>query len=518
MICLWAGCPGDNPETLLFAQLEQEGGREQAIDQLLVLIKEAPAGQRPAMRKRVAYALTEAYRVDKHRGAIVSALALLKAREGEVVFAAALSDYQRGGEYFEAAIRSARLLGEMEIKARGPELVKVLEQILTTPRPDRNTWLERTLILSLDKLGHRKAVPVLIKVLDGDPVSQDFYLNKMAARALGKLGDPAAIPGLVRSLGATRHGLLLFEESRRALCRIGPPALLELKRVAALRDRRGLPGDNAAGALRLLGDLGDPGVLPDLKAWSRGKADDRYRLVLGETLFRLRSSAGKEEMAQVLDQVGAPLTARGEAARLLGLYGAPGDLGQRPETACKDQGPASGVLCWRLALAHTRLCGPGGAERLDRLIAARQDTITAQYLTRYRPRLKVPDSCKGDRGCVTKHLTAQDWRVRERAVLELGRGAGLAVAEAGKLAARYVGEHDQVRQAILLSLERLELSSAEAGELLKALPTKEKKSGVKSRAAVAAAGEASPALQSRLLCLRERLGRATTTGKRTEKE
>ncbi len=511
------GCRGGDRLQQLTSQLDQAGSRERAIDGLLVLIKEAPEQRRAALRTRVAHALSEAYRTDRHRGAIVSALALLRAPEGEQVFTAALADHARGGEYFEAAIRSARLIGELGLRARAPALITTLEGCLAAPRPDRNTWLERSLILALDRLADRRAVPALVKTLDGDPATQDFYLNRMAARALGKLGDLSAVPSLVRSLGQTSHGLLLLEESRRAICRIGGEATVEVLRAALARDRLGAPGKNARGALLLLGDLGARDALPRLAALDRSKLDADTRVSLGRAMLRLGDLRGKQALQEVIDLASAPLTARGDAARLLGLYGGAGDLGERLERECGAQGgPEAQVLCWRLALAHTRTDGPDGGARLDALLAATSDETTTQYVARYRRRLKVPEQCKGARACLLGLMGDQEWRVRERAALDLGRMERDA-ATVKALASRLEGEHDQVKLALLIGLERLAKVGGADEELKAALP------GLKPLVdAGKAAGEAtgmapSPALRSRLLCLRERLGRTAGGAAKTNK-
>ena len=441
------GCSERGPHAAHFTRLQDPELRERAIDGLLVAVREAPENQREALRKRVAFALTEAYRLDRHRGAIISALALLKAKEGEEVFAAALGDFKRGGEYFEAAIRAARLLGELDLKARVPELIKTLELCLATPRPDRNTWLERTLIQSLTRLNDRRAVPVLIRVLARAPEVQDFYLNKMAARALGALGDIAAAHALVSTLGTGRHGLLLFEDSRRALCLLGLATADELLKAANARDHRGLPGESASRALTVLGDLGLRQPVEGLLNKQPERATDTYLLALGEAALRLGLRQGVDLLQAVLDRPGAPLTSRGDAARLLGLYGKAGDLGERLMPACGDtNGPGAAVLCWRLSLAHARLAKDKDKDKdkdnqagalLDRVAAARQDEVTKKYLKRYRTRLTVPAKCADEGKCLEKHLAAPDWRVRERAALDLGRlgQAGAAL----KLAARYKG-------------------------------------------------------------------------------
>jgi HEAT repeat protein len=442
------GCSSRARQDGLVAQLADPATRERAIDGLLVLVKEAPAAKKEQVKERVVNALAEAYRRDSHRGRIVEALTLLRHPAAEPVFAAAIKDADRGGEYFEAAVRSARAIGELKLTRSVPVLEAALREAHARPPARRSTWLERALIQALERLGDRRAVKVLTEVLDTPPAKQDFYLNKLAARALGRLGDPAAVPALIRSLGQTRHGLLLFEESRVALCRIGRAAVPGLLRVAAGT------GPTREGAVRVLGDLGDASVAPGLvSALDSETTPPKLRLALAETLLRLAPAGEAEQslMKLVADGEGATLTIRRRAAELLGWYGHRPALGELLEQTCAQDTPARNVLCWALALAHARQ--GQGPELLDRLREDREDQPTRHYLQEYRPRLVLAKSCGSDLACYERGLSAADWRTRERAALELGRSGDAARAAA--LARRYAGEHAVVRQAILVSLERL---------------------------------------------------------------
>lgn len=507
VLCLGAGvfgpgCSSQDPLERFISELDEPALRERAVDGLVRLCKEAPPSKREGLRRRVVGALGEAYRVDTRRGAIVAALALLRASEAEEVFAAALRDFERGGDYFEAAIRSARMLGELGLKARVPDLVNVLNRALLVPREDRNTWLERTIIQALNRLGDRRAVPVLVKVLQREPSDQDFHLNKLAARTLGQLGDPAAAPALAKALGATQHGLLLFEESRRALCRLGAPAASEMLRAAKQRDRRGRPSGHAAAALGLLADLGRRDFVSTIQALPTDGAGEAYQLALVEALLRLGDDSALTRLVPVIDDEAAPLTARRRAAELFGLYGQDAlALVPSLETICARSDGSSGVLCWSLALAFTRLSDASGASVLDRLATLRRDRETPGYLTRYRQRLLPALACLGKADCLARHLSAPDWRVRERAVQELGRLG--QIQDAPSLAGRLLGEHPQVQRAILTVLERMTLDAGAAARVFRALP---------DDAALRGKPAPVPDLRSRTFCLRQRLSTATSGG------
>ena len=74
-------------------------------------------------------------------------------------------------------------------------------------------------------------------------------------------------------------------------------------------------------------------------------------------------------------------------------------------------------------------------------------------LNRYRPRLELARRCMGQEDCLRQALTDPDWRVQERAALDLGRSTSPSVAV---LLARHLrGSHPQVQRAIAVSLRKL---------------------------------------------------------------
>jgi len=508
LLLLLGSCASKDPVNQLIADLDDTARRERAIDGLLLLVRQAPAKKRQRVVEQVVHALCEAYRRDDRRGEIVAALALLKDRRAEQVFVAALKDAERGGDYFEAAVRSARLIGELGLKQHVPTLVAALRRWHAAPRKDRNTWLERSLIQALDRLRDRRAAPALIDILTADPVKHDFYLSRLAAGALGRLGDKRAVAPLVESLGAESHGLLLYEENRRALCRLGPGAAVALVKAAQARSRQGHPRANAAAAVRVLGDLGDQHPSTDGLTGLLGAADpDDLRLALGETLLRRGSREGAKLLQDLLARKSSSVTIRRRAAESLGWRGAVEDLppallsAHCSSSARGKQSAARDVLCWSVALAFTRLAGQEGLDRLDKLIAAREDEATSHNLKTYRVRLALKSACGADAACLVKALTGADWRRQERAALELGRGGHAAHAVA--LVRRAADAHPQVQQAILVALEQLEVGGkldskarARAGALLDDLVTNDR-------------GDSPPppAITSMALCLGQRLKR-----------
>ena len=493
-------CSSRDPLKQLLSQLDDPPGREEAIHGLVQLTQRTPPPRREGLQHKVVTALMEAYRDDESRPEIVTALAALRDPRAEPVFVAALGDAARSGSYFEAAVRAARVIGELKLKQAVPELIKALRKAIAAPREDRNTWLERAVVHSLVTLGDPRALEVLIDVLQGDPSRQDFYLNKLAASALGELGGTKAIRPLVRSLSSSQHGLLLFEESRQALCRVGPTTLPELLAAASRRDARGQPVENAGAALRVLADIAEPGTVPQLAGMARDKDPLEYRLAVAEAQIRSRAAEGERALLSMLRDRDASLTGRRRAAELLGWYGSRASASALLGASCEGSGAAQAVLCWSGALAFTRVAGPEGLEALDALARSRKDPATRRYLREYRPRLALLSRCPGAEECLTTALeTSPDWRERERAALELGRRASTAASDTDRaeraltLSKAFGGAHPQVQEAILvaLELERMGPTPGAAAEVADRL---------RGPRPVASAPRPPPAIASRGLC------------------
>lgn len=513
---LLGGCSSGDPVDRLVSRLSDSTRREQSIDALLVLVRQTPRSSRPRVQERVVHALMEAYREDTARPAIVAALALLRDKRAEEVFVAAVRDADRGGGYFDAAVRSARMIGELDLRNQVPTLVKALDRLLSNPREDRNTWLERSLIQALERLADPRAVPVLIKALGANPTRIDFYINRMAAHALGVLRDPRAVDPLIASLGATSHGLLLYEESRRALCRIGAPAIKGLLRTAGRRDAKHRPAAIAPAAVAVLGDLGRRDLAPAITALARPDDPPELQLALARTLLRLGQRDAQQSVLRLLQDRKASITHRRQAADILGWYGSEDVLAPLLPTLCAP-GPRGGasldsagqLLCFSAVLANGRTqLSADGAPELQTLLDPMGEA-GRQRLAASRVRIDMVQSCAAHgeapalRDCLLHQLsTATNWRVQERAALRLRRLAPtLGMDLALPLARRLPTVHPQVQQAILVSLEQLQLRPEDLGAVHKALQTLIDGSGKEA----GPHGATSPGIIGRATCLDERL-------------
>ena len=144
---------------------------------------------------------------------------------------------------------------------------------------------------ALVKIGDKRAVPTLIKILTTSADEQDFLLNQRAALGLAELRDPQAIPALIKGLFMTGRGTDIFQECRLALVRIGAPAVDPL--IALLQEKNADdPGDGGQvqvrrrpppGVVPLQGGLpagrparGQGGAAADRRGWSAPARGDEH--------------------------------------------------------------------------------------------------------------------------------------------------------------------------------------------------------------------------------------------------
>jgi HEAT repeat protein len=230
--------------------------------------------------------------------------------------------------------------------------------------------------------------------------------------------------------------------------------------AAGRRDGRSRPEQPAAGAAAVLGDIAQPAVAERLTGLLQPSDPAPYRLAVARALTRLGHERGPELLDEMVSEPELPITERRRALELLGWYGDRDSAMRHLDELCDAAGSAAmTMLCLGATLAVARR-GPATASvRLDKLLDSSSEEVTRRYIDIYRRRLDVVRACRGKRECLVEQLEAKDWRARERAVLELGE-----VAEAGiavTLAQRLKGAHPEVIRAILVSLERRELTDDE---------------------------------------------------------
>ena len=160
---------------------------------------------------------------------------------------------------FDRATIAAGVLGDMKAPDAVDPLIKAAEKQL--PIKSRANNARIAAMRALVKIGDKRAVPTLMKILTTSADDQDFLLNQKAALGLAEFRDPQSIPALIKGLFMTGRGTGIFQECRLALVRIGAPAVDPL--IQLLQEKN---ADIQEMAAKLKFEepppVGTPGVVP----------------------------------------------------------------------------------------------------------------------------------------------------------------------------------------------------------------------------------------------------------------
>src|SRR5262245_16283698 len=206
------GCQGDPNDPMTWAkQLKNLRTQKEALDRLANMDVEKA---RPAVP-----ALIDLYK-DTTRAEHLEALARYKDERTKPILIEAL---EYSDENLDKATIAAGVLGEMKATDAVDPLIKAAEKPLPVKSRANNAKLAA--MRALVKIGDKRAVPTLMKILTTSADEQDFALNQKAALGLAELRAPEAVPALVKGLFMTGRGADIFQECRLALVQIGAPAI-----------------------------------------------------------------------------------------------------------------------------------------------------------------------------------------------------------------------------------------------------------------------------------------------------
>ncbi len=398
----------------------------------------------------------------------LQALARYLDPRSKAVFIEAL-DYS--DEQFDKAIVAAGVLGEMKATDAVDALIAAAEKPL--PIKSRANGAKLAAMRALVKIGDKKAVPVLVKILETSANEQDFLLNQRAALALAELRPPEAIPALIKGLFMTGRGTDIFQECRLALVRIGAPAIDPVIELF-----KGRNADVQAMAKALKFDQATPGIVPFKAAYLLG--DLRAGKAVPMLLDALGSPAkGPEHSAIViaLGQIGTPdavagLTAiarnakadprlRISATDALYMTGDPRALPTLLDLAetgyVTVEGQKISELRANAAVDFARLAGADGFDAIKALADKEQEA--AGLFGEALDRMLVAKECGDKIDCYGKKLSDPAWARAEKAAFALGfsgKKEGVAPLLAGlKPLASLPQERYPIHQAILFALVRL---------------------------------------------------------------
>jgi HEAT repeat protein len=454
-------CQGDPADPMTWAkQLKDLRTQKEALDNLARMDVEKA---RPAVP-----ALIELYQ-DTKRPEHLEALARYKDDRTKPLLIGAL-DYT--DDDFDRATIAAGVLGEMKATDAVDPLIKAAERPL--PIKSRANSARLAALRALVKIGDKRAVPALMKILTTSADDQDFALNQKAALGLAELRDPQAIPALLKGLFMTGRGTQTFQECRLGLVRIGQPSVEPL--VQLLQEKNADVQDMAT---RLKFDEVTPGVVPHKAAIVLG--DLRAKSAVPALVARLHQKAkGSEHLASLI-ALGYIATPPAVDAILAVLKDGKADPGERASAVdalylsgdrravpallevaksgyVTVDGQKASDLRASAAIALSRIAGKETFATFKAL-ADKEEEAQGQFGLAL-DRMLVADECAEDVVCYGKKLGDPSWSRAEKAAFAIGfsgdakQGIPLLLA-AMKPITTMTPEHYPVHQAILFSLARL---------------------------------------------------------------
>jgi HEAT repeat protein len=458
---LAAACQGDPDDPMTWAkQLKDLRVQKEALDHLANMDVEKA---RPAVP-----ALIDLYQDDKRPEHLEALARYLDPRTKQLMIDAL--DYS--DDDFDRATIAAGVLGEMKAPEAVDPLIKAAEKPL--PIKSRANSTRVAAIRALVKIGDKRAVPPLMKILTTSADDQDFLLNQRAALALAEFRDPQAVPALLKGLFMTGRGTGIFQECRLALVRTGAPAvepliqLLEEKNAdvqdmaTKLKFEEVTPGVVPHKAAILLGDLRAKKAVPALVARLHQKArGDEHRSALIALGYIATPSAVEAILADLKDGKADPAE-RASAADALYLSGDRRAVPTLMEIAKSGYVTQGGQKASDLrASAAIALARIAGKESYDAFAAlAEKETEAQGVFGMALDRMQVAKECGEDIACYGKKLNDPSWTRAEKAAFAIAfsgnskQGLPLLLA-AMKPITTMVPERYPVHQAILFGLARL---------------------------------------------------------------
>lgn len=454
-------CQGDPNDPMTWAkQLKDLRSQKEAMDHLANMDVERA---RPAVP-----ALIEMYN-DAKRPEFLEALARYNDPRTKPLMIEAL-DYT--DDDFDRATIAAGVLGEMKATDAVPQLIAAAEKPL--PIKSRANSARIAAIRALVKIGDKRAVPTLMKILTTSADEQDFLLNQRAALGLAEFKDPQAIPALIKGLFMTGRGTGIFQECRLALVRIGAPAIDPL--ITLLKEQNPeiqemakqykfdevTPGVVPHKAAILLGDLRAKKAVPALVERLHEKAKgDEHRSALIALGYIATPPAVDAILADLKDTKVDPAE-RASAADALYLSGdrraVPTLLEVAKSGFVKSGGEQASDLRASAAIALARIAGPETYDAFKALVD--KETAAAGVFGMALDRMQVAKECKDDINCYGKTLNDPSWTRAEKAAFAIAfsnnakQGLPLLLG-AMKPITTMSQDRYPVHQAILFGLTRL---------------------------------------------------------------
>ena len=461
------GCTGDPNDPKTWAKkLDNPRERDEALNRIANMDTERAKAVLPELM-----ALYEQTRSPEH----LQALVRYKDERTIPIFIDAL-DYT--DESFDKAIVASSVLGEMKAESAVEKLIAAAEQPL--PIKSRANSAKMEAMRALVKIGDRRAVPTLIKILSTSADEQDFLLNQRAALGLAEFADPSSIPALVGGLFMTGRGTNIFQECRLALVRMGQASvdpIIELFRgdnadveeMGEKYDFDGVtPGVVQEKAAYLLGDLRAAKAVPILVSHLNGPAKGHEHSAIAIALGQIGTPQAVNALIAVASDGKREPIVRASASDALYISGdrraIPTLMGlAKSGYITTPGGEKASDLRANAAIDLARLAG---AEHYDAFKAmADAETEVQGVFGEALDRFQVAKECGQDLACYGKALGDPSWTRAEKAAFAIGfsddpKGIPYLLENLKPLAA-LPQQRYPVHQAILFGLVRLGDKSCE---------------------------------------------------------
>jgi HEAT repeat protein len=336
---------------------------------------------------------------------------------------------------FDRAVIAAGALGEMKSVDAVAPLIKAVEHQL--PIKSRANTVRLAALRALVKIGDKRAVPPLMKILTTSADEQDFMLNQKAALGLAELRDPQSIPALIKGLFMTGRGTQIFQECRLALVRIGDPAvdplieLLNEKNAEITEMARKLdfdttsPGIVPFKAAYLLGDLRAARAVPALAARLKvpAKSGEHKAILIG--LGFIGNPQAVKVLLTVLKDKKAKATDRQAAEDGIYLSGDKRAVPILLDTAKNGyvvvDGYKASDLRANAAIDLARIAGKETYDAFAALVEQETDSGAKGIFDEALLRMEVAKECDKDIKCYEKILTTDElWPRAEKAAFAIG--------------------------------------------------------------------------------------------------
>ena len=464
-LSLVSACQGDPNDAMTWAkQVKNLRTQKEALDHLANMDVEKA---RPAVP-----ALIELFK-DTKRPEHLEALARYHDPRTKDIMIEAL-DYTE--DDFDRATIAAGVLGDMKDPGAVAPLIKAAEKELPVKSRANNARIAA--MRALVKIGDKRAVPTLMKILTTSADDQDFLLNQKAALGLAEFRDPQSIPALTKGMFMTGRGTGIFQECRLALVRIGAPAVDPM--IALLQEKNpeiqdmaaklkfeepppvGTPGVVPHKAAIILGDLRAKKAVPALAARLKQKArGDEHRSALIALGYIATPQAVEAILADLKDPKVEPAE-RASAADALYLSGdrraVPTLLEVAKSGYVMSGGQKASDLRASSAIALARIAGKETYEPFKAL--TEKETAAQGVFGSALERINVANECDRDLTCYGKKLNDPLWERSEKAAFAIAFSGdakkGLPILlGAMKPITTMIPERYPVHQAILFALARL---------------------------------------------------------------